>query len=307
MPRSRLVVVTGPNGFLALADADRGRVLKRVPDHVGDVLPPAISADGRLLVTASEDQTVRLWSLPDMRPVGARLRFGGDAAIERCSDQPGRTPADDRAARPERRERDTRGLGRRQPPSRRPPRRPRHTHGCALQPRRPAPGRRLPQRPVAAVVDRRTGSLPRASSGATPARSTPWRSAVTAARSRPAAWTATVRLWDIETQQAIGTPLPGPGRGLGAVAPYFTPTAQRSSPATTPAAPTAGTSVPSRSHATPARSPAGASHAPNGPSSYPAATTTRPAKRPGQWPARLPDGFVVSTRTGCAMPSAHSS
>ena len=33
----------------------------------------------------------------------------------------------------------------------------------------------------------------------------------------------TVWLWDIETQQAIGTPLPGPGRGVGAVAPYFTP------------------------------------------------------------------------------------
>ena len=33
----------------------------------------------------------------------------------------------------------------------------------------------------------------------------------------------TVRLWDIQTQQAIGTPLPGPGRGVGTVAPYFTP------------------------------------------------------------------------------------
>lgn len=32
----------------------------------------------------------------------------------------------------------------------------------------------------------------------------------------------TVRLWDIESQQAVGTPLPGPGRGVGAVAPYFT-------------------------------------------------------------------------------------
>ena len=33
----------------------------------------------------------------------------------------------------------------------------------------------------------------------------------------------TVRLWDIQTQQAIGTPLPGPGPGVGTVAPYFTP------------------------------------------------------------------------------------
>jgi WD40 repeat protein len=77
LPRSRLVVVTGPRGFLALADADRERVLKRAPEHIGDVLPSAISAGGRLLVTAGDDdQTVRLWSLPDMRPVVARLRFG---------------------------------------------------------------------------------------------------------------------------------------------------------------------------------------------------------------------------------------
>jgi WD40 repeat protein len=33
----------------------------------------------------------------------------------------------------------------------------------------------------------------------------------------------TMRLWDIETQQTIGTPLAGPGRGVGGVAPYFTP------------------------------------------------------------------------------------
>jgi WD40 repeat protein len=33
----------------------------------------------------------------------------------------------------------------------------------------------------------------------------------------------TVRLWDIDSQQAVGRPLPGPGRGVGAVAPYFTP------------------------------------------------------------------------------------
>ena len=78
VPRSRLLVVTGPEGFLALADADRGRVLERAPGHQGNVLPPSISADGRLLVTGSDDQTVRLWSLPDMRPVAAPLRFGGN-------------------------------------------------------------------------------------------------------------------------------------------------------------------------------------------------------------------------------------
>ena len=56
VPRSHLLVVTGPKGFLALADADRGRVLARVPGHAGNVLPPAISANGRLLVTGSDER-----------------------------------------------------------------------------------------------------------------------------------------------------------------------------------------------------------------------------------------------------------
>ena len=33
----------------------------------------------------------------------------------------------------------------------------------------------------------------------------------------------TLRLWDIESGQAVGSPLPGPGRGVGAAAPFFTP------------------------------------------------------------------------------------
>ena len=89
----------------------------------------------------------------------------------------------------------------------------------------------------------------------------------------------TVRLWDIESQQAIGAPLPGPGRGVGAVAPYFTPDGAALIASYDTGRASAGTSVPSHSHATPAGSPADASRRPNGPSSYPAATTTRPAER----------------------------
>ena len=75
MPGSHRLVVGGPEGFLAIVDADRGEVLQRLRGHRGPVYTPGISADGRLLATSSDDNTVRLWSLPDGRPLGAPLRF----------------------------------------------------------------------------------------------------------------------------------------------------------------------------------------------------------------------------------------
>ena len=58
----------------------------------------------------------------------------------------------------------------------------------------------------------------------------------------------TVRLWDIETQQAIGPARRSPAPAAASARSPRTshPTAPRSSPATTPAAPTAGTSGPAR-------------------------------------------------------------
>jgi len=75
VPGSHLLVVGGQQGFLALVDADSGRVLQRLRGHELDVWTPGISADGGLMVTASNDQTVRFWSLPDGRPLGAPLPF----------------------------------------------------------------------------------------------------------------------------------------------------------------------------------------------------------------------------------------
>jgi WD40 repeat protein len=76
LPGTHRLVVGGPKGFLALVDVDRGRVVRRLHGHRGEVdTPPGISADGRLLATDSDDNTVRLWSLPDGRPLGAPLRF----------------------------------------------------------------------------------------------------------------------------------------------------------------------------------------------------------------------------------------
>jgi WD40 repeat protein len=67
--------VGGPKGFLALVDVDRGAVLRRLRGHRGGIFTPGISANGRLLATGSDDNTVRLWSLPDGRQLGAPLRI----------------------------------------------------------------------------------------------------------------------------------------------------------------------------------------------------------------------------------------
>jgi len=74
LPRSHRLVVGGFEGFLAIVDADSGRVVRRLPGHSRAVFTPGISADGRLMVTGS-NESVRFWSLPDGRPLGAPLRF----------------------------------------------------------------------------------------------------------------------------------------------------------------------------------------------------------------------------------------
>jgi WD40 repeat protein len=75
VPHSHLLAVSGDEGFLALVDADTGRVLGRLRGHELRVWTPSVSGDGRLMVTAGTDQTVRFWSLPEGRPLGAPLRF----------------------------------------------------------------------------------------------------------------------------------------------------------------------------------------------------------------------------------------
>jgi WD40 repeat protein len=75
VPRSHLLVVGGTGGFLAMVDADSGRVLKRLRGHADLVWTPGISADGRVMVTGSGDGTMRLWSLPDGRALAAPLEL----------------------------------------------------------------------------------------------------------------------------------------------------------------------------------------------------------------------------------------
>ena len=75
VPGSRLLVVSSGDGVEALVDSATGRVVRPLRGHRSPIYTPGISADGRLLVTGSKDNTVRFWSLPDGRPIGAPLRF----------------------------------------------------------------------------------------------------------------------------------------------------------------------------------------------------------------------------------------
>ena len=221
VPRSRLLVVTGPEGFLALADADRGRLLKRAPGHEGDVLPPSISADGRLLVTSSDDQTIRLWSLPDMRPVAGPLRFGSNDIEDVQISPDGRRLAivlvdpSGESATLEVWDADSRRRVARLDVPDTPTAVRFSPDGRLLAVGYPHGRSRLWSttnwKPATHLLAGDVGTIYAV------AISRDGRTLATGSEDR------TVRLWDIESQQAIGAPLPGPGRGVGAVAPYFTP------------------------------------------------------------------------------------
>jgi WD40 repeat protein/DNA-binding SARP family transcriptional activator len=226
VPGSHLLVVSGPEGFVALVDADRGRVLRRLPGHAAGVLPPAIGADGRLLVTGSDDGTVRLWSLPAARALGD-VPLRSRRAISDVQVSPdGRTMTvvlgsiyDSRRGTLEVWDvRDGRRVIRLDVPD--------TPTAVSFSP----DGRLLAVgylhgrsqlwstttwKPVSRLLVGDVGEIYAL------AISPDGRTLATGSQDR------TVRLWDIETQQAIGAPLPGPGRGVGPVAPYFTPDGSR--------------------------------------------------------------------------------
>jgi WD40 repeat protein/DNA-binding SARP family transcriptional activator len=83
VPGSHLLAVGDNAGVIALVDADSERVVRRFRAHDDSIWSAAASADGRLMITSSL-KSVRLWSLPDGRPVGGPLRFKGyvdDASV----------------------------------------------------------------------------------------------------------------------------------------------------------------------------------------------------------------------------------
>jgi len=98
VPGSHLLVVGSLYGSVALVDADRGQVVDRLNGHpaTGDyggtvlgnpIWTPAMSADGSLLATGSKDGMVRFWSLPDGRERGTHLHFpDGNADVSLSPD-----------------------------------------------------------------------------------------------------------------------------------------------------------------------------------------------------------------------------
>jgi WD40 repeat protein len=77
VPRSWVLVIGGGNGFLALVDPLRGRIVKRLRGHGGTLLTPSFSADGRLMATTNQEAAgsdLILWSLPSGKPVARPLR-----------------------------------------------------------------------------------------------------------------------------------------------------------------------------------------------------------------------------------------
>jgi WD40 repeat protein/DNA-binding SARP family transcriptional activator len=221
VPGTHRLVVSGTRGFLAVADADRGRLISRLPGHSGDVLPPAISADGRLLVTGGGDRTVRLWSLPEARTLGAPLQLdrvpsnvqvspdGRRLAIvlgHRYSNSEAALEVWDSHTRAR--------IARLAIPDA-----PTAVHfspdGRLLAVGYPNGRLQLwstdSWKPMSRLLAGDTGDIYALAISPD--------SGILATGSSD----RTVRLWDIETQQPIGAPLAGPGRGVGGVAPYFTP------------------------------------------------------------------------------------
>ncbi len=70
MAGGRLLAVGGDHGYLALVDPRQGDVVDRLRGHAGSLLTFSFSADGRLMATVAFQDTVLVWDLEDGRPVG---------------------------------------------------------------------------------------------------------------------------------------------------------------------------------------------------------------------------------------------
>jgi WD40 repeat protein/DNA-binding SARP family transcriptional activator len=76
VPGGRSLVVGGDDGFLAIFDPARGRLVTPLQGHSGGpLLTPTFSADGRLMATAGAGDAVLLWTLRSGRPVGRPRRY----------------------------------------------------------------------------------------------------------------------------------------------------------------------------------------------------------------------------------------
>jgi WD40 repeat protein len=211
MPGSHLLAVGDNAGAIALVDADSGRIVRRMRAHEGPVGSIAVSANGRLMITSSF-KVVRLWSLPEVRPVGRPLRFGGFLDDAQLSPN-GRFFVVALDGRLEVWDARKRRLIRRISPE----------SGVEFFARYSPDGRLV-------ALGLGTGTQVWSTTDWTPVTRTFAGQAGTAvfatfsSDSRTLATATddgTVRLWDIESEQAVGAPLPGPTGHFGV--PFFTP------------------------------------------------------------------------------------
>ena len=83
-PRSRLLVIGGDYGYLALVDPARGKLVTRLPGHSGPLLTMSFSSDGRLMATGSLEAVI-LWTLRSGKPIAHPVRSSvvvlGDVAL----------------------------------------------------------------------------------------------------------------------------------------------------------------------------------------------------------------------------------
>ena len=101
VPGGRLLVVGGDDGFLAMFDPRRGKLVKPLPGHRGPLGPPSFSADGRLMATlghgdvgAGGRKRVLLWTLKAGQPLGRPRPYYPTRAAQDVSLSPdGRTLA----------------------------------------------------------------------------------------------------------------------------------------------------------------------------------------------------------------------
>ena len=214
VPRSRLLVVGGDDGFLALVDPRRGQVVKRLAGQRDTVYTPSFSADGRLMATASDDPATEATAsfacgrCPRDARSGVRCatrRSGTCRSAPTGARWPSRDPPD--RGRRDRRRGPRSGAARRcRGPRRCGTSRASRPTGASSWAGAGRAGRGCgPRGPGATTAE----SRPAAGSPGTPDAWSGSRSAPTGTRSPPAARDGTIRLWDLPTQQPLGAPLPG--------------------------------------------------------------------------------------------------
>lgn len=71
VPLTSHAVTGGNDGQVQIHNLTNGELNRRLPGHTAPIYCLAVSADGRLLATGAQDNSVRLWNLPATKPVAS--------------------------------------------------------------------------------------------------------------------------------------------------------------------------------------------------------------------------------------------